>query len=143
MKVILLQDVRGLGKRHDIKDVRDGYAQNFLIAQKLAASANSTELARRTAQVAHEEHEVRELDLRARECAGQPLIFQVKTGEHGEMFSAINADDIVKALKEKGLEEIKKIKLEKPLRALGRHEVTVRMKYGIEAPVTIEITAIK
>lgn len=138
MKVILLQDIRGVGKRYDIKDVRDGYAINFLIAKKFAIQATPHEIARRDAQKYEEQDEIRRLQQQAERMKKEILSFTLKTGARGEVFNSVTKDSIIKMLAEKGSEGIKEIVLEKPIRARGTHTVTVRLKHGIPTVITIE-----
>lgn len=137
MKIILLQDIRGVGKRNDIKEVRDGYAVNFLIAKKLGVQATPHEIARRDAIIQKEQQAIQRLKKQAAALEKESLSYALKTGAHGEIFNSITTDDIKKTLEEKGYEGIKEIALEKPIRNAGIHQAVVYFKQGIKTPITI------
>lgn len=138
MKVILLQDMQGVGKRHEVKEVRDGYAVNFLIAKKIAVRATPHELARRDARVQKTQEEIRRLQHHAQQIKKETLSCALKTGAHGEVFNSITANDIKKILEETEYKGIKEILLEKPIRTRGVHKGIVHFKHGIQAAITIE-----
>lgn len=140
MRVILLQDIRGVGKRNDIKDVRDGYAVHFLIAKKLGVQATSHEIARRATTIQKAQHEIQRLKEQAAALQQEPLSCVLKTGAHGEIFDSITKNDLKKMLEEKGYEGIKEILLAGPIRNAGTYRIRVHLKHGIEASITISAT---
>jgi large subunit ribosomal protein L9 len=146
MKVILLQDIRGLGKRNEVKDVADGYARNFLIPKKLAviatpAAINKLQLIQQAeAKSLAEKQEIIEQLQSA--TAAEPLLFEVKTGEGGAIFGSVNQD----LIKEKLLARFPKLqktnlKIEtRPPKTLGRHQLTINLGQGIRGEITLELT---
>lgn len=145
MKVILLKDVEKLGKKGDIKEVADGYARNFLIPEKLAVLANKSDIAKLEAQKEIEDRQAEEELVRYQETAtqmdGLELEIPVKIDEDGKLFGAVNTNQIIEKLQEKGF-EIKKgqVKLEEPIKETGEHEVIVELPHNLEAKVKIIVT---
>ncbi|MBI2035576.1 MAG: 50S ribosomal protein L9 [Candidatus Liptonbacteria bacterium] len=143
MKIILLQDVRKVGKKNEIKDVSDGYAKNFLIARGLAKPATTEEiknLENRKQKVEEERKEQKEkLAALAKELGEKPLEFKVKTGKKGELFAAIGAKEIEAELKKKGIDS--KVDMEKPLKALGEHQVEIDLGFGIKTKIWVCVIA--
>lgn len=146
MKVILLEDVKSLGKKGDICEVSDGYARNFIIPKKKGVEAtpdnlNNLKLKKANdAKVAQENLDAaREL---ARELADKTVVIPVKVGEGGKLFGAIASKEIAAALKEQtGLEvDKKKIVLNDPIKALGEQEVKIKLHKDVQASLKINIT---
>ena len=137
MKVILLQDIRGLGKRNDIKEVNDGYARNFLIAKKLAIQKTPSAEAQRETHIKKEKEVLLALQETAHALAQEPFNLALKTGAHGEVFSSIGKEDIKKALIEKGYKDCKEIELAKPLRTTGTHKINIHLGRGIQTTITV------
>ena len=135
MKVILLQDTKGLGKKLDIKDVSDGYARNFLIPKglvKLASAQNLKELETQKAILAKKEEELKtQLTKLKKEIEKIEIEFKVAVGEKKQMFASIGGSDIKEKIIEKfsSIEQFKEplnyseIILEKPIKKLGEHQV--------------------
>lgn len=147
MKVILLQDIKGVGKKNEIKDVKDGYARNFLLPKKMAIIATPNEIAIINRQKIIEDSELEKISLKlkelAREFEGKNFVFYLKTGAKNEVFGSVAKSDIAAAIK-KALpnksEDIfrhLKIGLEKPVRSLGEH--SVKINFGSEANSEIKI----
>ncbi len=139
MKIILLQDAHGLGKRNDIKIVSDGYAVNFLFPKKRAIPATAENIARNTTFIKNEERRDAMLHEWAEKLEKEPLLFTLKTGAQGEVFNSITKDDIKKALAERGYTAIKNIELEKPIHTVGAHQAIIDLGKGIK--ITLAITA--
>lgn len=142
MKVLLLADVRGTGRKGDIKEVREGYARNFLIPRGLAEAATDTVLeekerrdeARDAARAAHR----CEAEAWASALEGTALTFPVKAGGKGEVFGSVTAKDVAAALAAKWYHPVT-VKLPKPLRELGVHMVSLDLGEGIRATVTVRL----
>src|SRR4051812_37020070 len=121
MKVILLQDIRKIGKKYDIKDVSDGHALNLLIPKGLAEVASASALKRLDSIKAQAAvHQKIADDLRAKNLkalSGVKLSMQEKVNEKGHLFAGIHKDEIVKALREQARVDIlpDDIQLEKPI----------------------------
>lgn len=139
MKIILLQDIKGFGKKYDIKEAKDGYARNFLIPQKLAKIATNQavkELGVQKAEWERKEKEIKaELEKTAKELEGREFKFEVKTGKKGEVFGSVGSEDIKKSLIEKGIKA--EILLERPLKTLGEHQVEIDLGGGIKTKIKI------
>ena len=140
MKVLLLQDVKKIGRKYDIKEVSDGYARNFLIAKKLAVPADEKALAfKKYSEESEKKIEASYKDL-ANRLSKEMLEFKVKTGAKGEVFGSVNADQIKAAIKEIGYGEVE-IELEKPLRNLGENIIEVSFGKGVKSAVKIKLVA--
>ncbi len=134
MKVIFLQDVPRIGKKHDIKEVNSGYAMNFLIPRKLAelATPSSTaELEKRKKNI-EIEREVQEdlLMKNLEEIKGKTITIKGKANEQGHLFSAIHKKEILEEMKKQNHVDISEefIVLEKPVKEVGEHEIQIEIK---------------
>lgn len=140
MKVILLEDIRGLGKKNDIKDVSSGYARNFLLPKKIAEVATGAALKRATELKLKMEAEygrlVATLKEEAEKIEGEKLVFKVKTGEKDEVFGSVTARDIEHELAERGIPGAK-AELKKPLKELGEHLIDINFGENIKAKVKV------
>lgn len=148
MKVILLQDIPGSGKRDDIISVSDGYARNFLFPKKLAVEATpgaAKEIERkRAAEAAREAQRRAEAEEKARQLKGKIIKLPVKCGETGRLYGSITNAEIADQLKAQyGIEvDKKKIELDGPIRNVGDVEVRVRLYTGIITSMTLHVEAI-
>lgn len=143
MKIILLQDVRGVGIKHDVKDVADGYARNFLFPNKLAEPATPAALKKLEGLKAEMDKDEKELIKKLQEAARKinetALEFQLKTGEDGSVFGSITKEQILKAVRDAGFvtKERVDVELDQPIKKLGEHKVAVDLKKGIKAELKI------
>lgn len=148
MKVILSEDIKGLGKKFEVKEVKDGYAKNFLIPKNLVKPANEANLeiiARQKAVWEQKEKEILEhLEKIAGELKSAVLDFSLKVGESGQAFGSVNAAEIIKALNgldifKKYSEEIKnfEVMLEKPIKELGERLVEINLGKGIKSKIKV------
>ncbi|MCI1305391.1 MAG: 50S ribosomal protein L9 [Lachnospiraceae bacterium] len=146
MKVILLQDVKSLGKRGDVVNVSDGYARNMLLPKKLGVEATPKTLNDLKLQTAHEEKLAAEALAAAKELAEQigrsTLQMKIKVGEGGKTFGSISAKEIVEAAKEQyGFDlDKKKVQIASPIRELGAAAVAVRLHPQVTANLKINVT---
>lgn len=145
IKVILLQDIENLGKKYEIKEVKAGYAKNFLIPRnlvKLATKKNMKWLEKKLEKEAKKaEEELKKVQELASKIDGLELVFSVKVGEKGELFERIGILKILEKLKEQGF-SLKKnqILLEKPITELGEFPVKIKFDHNLEAEIKVIIT---
>jgi large subunit ribosomal protein L9 len=146
MKVILLQDVEGLGKKYEVKEVKDGHARNFLLPQKLAKAATKQALKwlgdQKEVIEKEAEEDLKNVQALASSLDGLELTMSVKVGEDNQLFESINSQKIVDKLKERGF-EIKKsqVKLENPIKELGEFPVSISLTHNMEAEVKVIIVS--
>lgn len=144
MKVILLHDVPGVGKKGEMKEVSDGYGRNFLIARNLAAAATPQNI-----QIV-ERQKNQHLRAMALERAQYELIrnkllritlhFKVKVGERGMPFGSVTSQDIANELaKQKIIIEKRWVKLDNPIKVLGQHTVKIYFPHQVEGSVNLTI----
>lgn len=146
MKMILLQDVKNLGKKGDILEVADGYARNFLLPKRLAAPATEGVLKARDKEKADTAaREARELDAArqwAKELGEKQVEVRVRAGESGKLFGAVTSTDVAEAIKAKFGREVDKRKIQlDSIKTLGEHHVTVKLGSGINAKVSLKVVA--
>ena len=146
MKVVLLKDVKNIGKRDEILNVSDGYARNFLCPQKLAMEATPGTLKeiqkKRAAQDAREAEQLAEAKARAEKIKGKVVELKVKCGEKGRLYGSVTAAEVAEALeKQLGVAADKrKIDLGDPIRETGDREISVRLYAGVNASVILRIS---
>lgn len=144
MKVIFLKDVKGQGKKGEIKEVSDGYGTNFLIKNKYAVQATTTSvnrLKKENAEKALEENLlIKDMEVLKGKLEKEKIVFQAKTGKQDQMFGTISVKQIKEKLNNLGY-EIKKqnIKLEFPISSIGFHEVNIELHKKVVAKLKIEI----
>ncbi|MFA6301288.1 MAG: 50S ribosomal protein L9 [Candidatus Paceibacterota bacterium] len=134
MRVIFLQDVPRVGKRHDIKEVNDGYVMNFLIPRKLAEVATPkaiADLEKRKKNIEIEREVQEDLLLKnLEEIKGKVLMIKAKADEKGHLFSGIHKKEIVEEMKLQNHADISEefITIEKPIKEIGEHEIPIVIK---------------
>lgn len=145
MKVILLEDVRGLGSRGKIVEVKPGYARNYLIPRGLALEATPANLKQwEQEQKVRAKQAGRELEQARRLAAAvdQKIVtIRAKAGEGGRLFGSVTNKDVAEALEAlTGLEvDKRRVGLDEPLKLLGRHDLVLRLHPEVTASVTVEI----
>ncbi len=147
MKVILLCDVKGTGKKNEILNVSDGFARNYLFPRKWAMEATPgavKEVERRHAQEARQEQERREAALeKAAALRGKVIHIRAKGGEKGRLYGSITSQEIADALKEQHGIEVDKRKIEcDPIRQAGDVDISVWVYSGVTAPMTVHVEAV-
>ena len=148
MKVILLQDVKGSGKKGDVINTSDGYARNFLFPKKLAVEANAanmTQLNNQKASVEHKKAVNRDNSKLLKERLEKAtIVIKAKSGDNGKLFGAVTSIDIEKAVKDQlGIEvDKRKVVLKDSIKALGAYYVVIKLFEDISATVKVEIKEI-
>lgn len=148
MKVILLMDVKGTGKKDHIVEASDGFARNYLIPRKMAKEATAEALnaiSRAKSADKHREDVRRaEAEQRARELKGKVVQLTVRGGENGKLYGAVTNDQIAAALKEQfGIEiDKRKIEQEEPVRSAGQTTVTLKLMAGVSARVLVNVKVV-
>mgnify|MGYP000687708122 FL=1 len=145
MKVILLKDVKGQGKKGEIVNVSDGYARNYLFPRNLAQEATAQNL--NSAQVKQEaaahkkEMEKRNAQEMAKQLENKGVVIKAKCGSTGRLFGAITNAEIAEALNQQtGLElDKKKVVLANPIKELGEYTVTVKLYAGVQATIGLKV----
>ena len=144
MKVILLQDVKGKGKKGQLIEVSDGYARNFMLPKKLAQEATPDAINtmkmndKATAErIAREKAEALETSKRLR---AMTLTVTAKGGGQGRLFGAVTNAEIAAALKKQGVKlDKRKIVMGETIKNVGTYTVTCKLGYEINAPLTVKI----
>ena len=145
MEVILLEDVKSLGKKGQIVKINDGYARNFVLPKKLGLEATPKNLndlrlkkAREAKEAAEELQAAKELAVKVEE---KPVRLTMKTGEGGKTFGTISTKEVAAAAKEQlGLDiDKKKMKLDEPIKTLGNHIITVKLHKDVTAKLTVSV----
>ena len=144
MKVILLQDVKKQGKKDEIINVSDGYANNFLIAKGLAVpynEANKKQLERIiNKREQAEENLIEEMTLLKNKLEKTNIKFKVKTGKDGRMFGTITSKQICDELKNKGFDiDKKKISCDHTIESLGTHVVNIELHKKVVAKINVNV----
>jgi len=146
MRVILLQNVKNIGKMGDVKEVSDGYARNFLLPKKLAeivteASIKNIEVLKsKMAWV--EQADLEKNQQLAENLQDREIVIQAKEKD-GKLFGSVNAKTIAKELKKEKLDiDEKSIILTEPIREVGEYDVKVELDHGIEALVKVVVEAV-
>lgn len=142
MKVLLLQDVKGTGKKGEVVNVSDGYARNFLLPRKLADPADAQAINAASIQKSAAQHRKFTAGVKAREQAkaldGAVVHVKARVGENGKMFGTVSGKEIAAALAEqKGVEvDRKKISVD-AIRALGEYTAKLSLFEGVSASVKV------
>lgn len=144
MKVILIQDVKALGKKGDIKEVAEGYARNFLIPRGLVVEASGGHLKEHQSQEKRQEAKVAKALTAAENLAkkidGLNLEVVAKVGEGGRLFGSVTSADVAKALKEKGFDiDKRKIELGEAIKSLGTYSVRVKLHPNVDSHVELVV----
>nr|MDQ3327394.1 50S ribosomal protein L9 [Chloroflexota bacterium] len=147
MKVVLLQEVQGIGGPGTVKDVADGYARNYLLPKKLATPATAGALKQVERARAVEDRRQARLDEQAASMAarieGQEVTFRVRAGEEGRLYGSVTNGDVAEVLSRQIGEDVDKrrVILEEPIHVLGTYEVPVRLSASHSPVVKVVVEA--
>ena len=145
MKVILLEDVKSLGKKGQLVDVSDGYARNFILSKKKGIEATAKNMNDLKLQKAHEDklaaQRLEEAKLFAAEIAKAEVVLELKVGEGGKLFGAVSSKEIAQAAKEQLNMELdkKKLVLPNPIKTVGTTSVSVKMHPQVTAELKVVV----
>lgn len=146
MRLILLKDVRSLGKAGDIVDVSDGYARNMLLPKKLAKEATAGNIKsienKKAAEAEQREKDKAEAAVIKKSLEKEVIRLVAKGGDAGRLFGAVTNVDVANAIKEQMGFDIdkKKIKIDAPIKQVGRHSAEVKLFTDITAKIKIDVT---
>jgi large subunit ribosomal protein L9 len=144
MKIILADDVRGLGHRGDTVTVKPGYARNFLFPQGVAYEATTANVQKLSEQKKkYDEKTLREKGVAsevASKVEGLTIVIAKKAGDEGHLYGSVTASEIADALAAKGIEvDRRRVELAEPIRRLGTHTVHVRFHRDVAATLNVEV----
>ncbi len=148
MEVILLEDVKALGKKGELVKVSDGYARNFILPKKLGLEATPKNLndlkLQKAAQAKRAQEQLYEAKALAATIAQKNIVLKIKTGEGGRTFGSVSTKEIAQALKDQlGLEiDKKKLVLAEPLRNLGTFTVPIKLHTQVTAELKVRIDGV-
>ncbi len=145
MKVILLEDVKSLGKKDEVVNVSDGYAKNFLFTKKLAIEANPKNLNELKLHKANDEKLAKEQYEQAVQLSGElenkTVIVKLKAGKDGKTFGSVSSKEIAAEVMEQFQMEIdkKKIQLSEPIKSIGEYEVAIKLHPKVTAKLQVRV----
>jgi large subunit ribosomal protein L9 len=144
MKVVLLQDVKDIGKKDQVVNVSDGYARNFLLPRKLAkeatAAAMSDVKAKESARAHHKREEVKAANELKAQLNGKEVTIKAKAGKEGKLFGAVTSKDVSAAIKAQLKIEIDKKKIVmKDIKTFSRVDVEIKIYPEIQAKITVNV----
>jgi large subunit ribosomal protein L9 len=145
MEIILLKDIDTLGERHEVVNVKPGFARNYLIPSKLALTANATNKAKleklRSEEASHEADRIADFKALAAKLEGQVLRIGAKAGTTGKIFGSVTNVQIMQALKDQmGIDVIrKKIELPEEVKVLGSYTATINFHAQVHSTVNFEV----
>lgn len=142
MQVILLQDVKGQGKKGDLIDVNEGYARNFLIKKGMAEAATANKIndlkQKKVAADFHKQEEIKAMQALAKELKGKQVTVSIKVGQGGKVFGSVTGANVAEALGAAGYDvDKKKILLPQPIKTVGETEVEIRLMEGITTKIKV------
>ena len=145
MKVVLLQDVKGHGKKGELCNVSDGYARNFLFPKKLAVEADSTALNelknREQAAAHHKQEEINAAKATADALNGKSVVIKAKAGSNGKLFGSVTSKEIAAEIKNAlGIEIDKKKMSVADIKNFGEYTAEIKLYQGISAKITVKVT---
>ena len=148
MDVILLQDVKSLGKKGEIVKVSGGYARNFILPKKLGLEANAKNLndlkLQKAAQAKLEKEQLEAAQALGAQISGSTVVIRIKTGENGRVFGSVSVKEIAEAMKEQLNLDVdkKKISLAVPIRNEGTFSAAVKLHPQVTSELTVKVEGI-
>ncbi len=145
VKVILIADVKGVGKKGEVKEVSDGYARNYLIPRKLAVEATEGNLKHLKDELKQKEEKVERIRKKSEELLGRlkkkVWEIKVKAGEKGKLFGSLTSGNIAERLSQASGEEIDKrwVKVKKPIKEVGEYDIEIKLPGGVKGKVKVRI----
>ena len=144
MQVILLQDVKGQGKKGDLVDVNEGYARNFLVKKGFAEVATPAKIndlkQKKAAADFHKQEEIKAMHALASELKGKTFTVRIKVGQGGKVFGSVTGANIADAIKEAGYDvDKKKVVIDSPIKSIGLYDVELKLLEGINAKIKVEV----
>jgi large subunit ribosomal protein L9 len=145
MRVVFLDDVDGVARAGEIKNVADGYARNFLLPRKLAAVATASTVQQAEKRARQLEKEQEKLDAAAQGMVAtlskSPIVIEARAGDQGRLFGSVTASDIAEAVNARAGSKIehRQVALAQPIKELGIYEVSVSLTRNVRAQVTVEV----
>jgi len=146
MQVILLEDVKGTGKKGELVNVSDGYARNFLMPRKLAKIADAQAINELKNAEQSRQHkiavETAEAQANAKRLEGQTIVMTAKAGQGGRLFGSVTSKEIANEIKQKFSLPIdkRKVVLESDIKAFGTYKCEVKLYTGISAAINVKVT---
>lgn len=145
MKVVLLQDVKGHGKKGELCNVSDGYARNFLFPKKLAVEADNAALNelknREQAAAHHKQEEINAAKATAEALNGKTVNIKAKAGSNGKLFGSVTSKEIAAEIKNAlGIEIDKKKMSVADIKNFGEYTAEIKLYQGISAKITVKVT---
>ena len=146
MKVVLLKDVKGTGKKGEIKEVADGYAKNFLLKNGFAVIANASAVnennRQKEAVAYHKEMEKQEAVKLGEKLKEKKVILKIKCGENGKTFGSVTAKEIAEALKKEGFDvDKRKIEMREPIKTVGEYQISIKLHSEVVVKINLEVVA--
>ena len=145
MKVILLADVKGHGKKGELCNVSDGYARNFLFPKKLAVEADNAAMSefksREQAKIHHKEEEIAAAKATAEKLNGKSITMKAKAGSNGRLFGSVTSKEVAAEIKKTlGIEIDKKKMTLADIKNFGEYQAEIKLYTGITAKLTVAVT---
>jgi large subunit ribosomal protein L9 len=146
MKVIFLKDVENVAGEGDIKEVKAGYARNYLFRERIAleaTSANMKALQKRLAEITKKEKDrIADAEKLAAQIKNASITITKKAGEKGKLYGAITPQELIDALAVQGFKiEKKQLELKEPIRELGKHEIKIHLYKDVRSSFTLAVAA--
>ena len=145
MKVILLADIKGVGKKDEVINSSDGYARNFLFPKKLAVEATKSNLndfeLKQKAEAKRKKEELEQAQNMAKELENKTVTVKVKTGENGKLFGSVTNKEVAEEIvKQTGMEiDKKKVSIGDPIKMVGERTAVIKLHPKVSAEITIKI----